>query len=149
MPWGPNTPQDTRDFLDRAAETARAEPRLGYELGVVTKTDGRLLGAVGLRLEAQGCQAMLGYCYHADAWGHGYATEAAEALLRFGFDVLLLHRIWAGCDPDNTASARVLEKLGLTLEGHLREDTRIRGEFRDSLIFGMLDREWALSEEDG
>ena len=142
MPWGPNTEPDTRDFLERAQRAALTEPRRGYEMAVVTRADGRLIGAVGLHLAEADEQAMLGYCYHRDAWGLGYATEAAETLLGFGFEVLLLRRIWAGCDPDNTASARVLEKVGMTLEGRLREDCNIRGVRRDTLMFGILDHEW-------
>lgn len=147
MPWGPNTEQDTRDFLARAQASAAAEPRMGYELAVVTLDDDRLVGAAGLHIGPEDFQAMLGYCYHSRAWGHGYATEAARALVDFGFGVLLLHRIWAGCDTDNGASARVLEKLGMTLEGRLREDAKIRGEFRDTLVFGILRREWREEEE--
>ena len=111
MAWGPNTEQDTKDFLERAQRAARADPRLGYELAVVTKEDGRLIGAIGLHVAPDECQAMLGYCYRPDAWGQGYATEAAETLVRFGFDVLMLNRIWAGCDPANAGSIRVLEKV--------------------------------------
>lgn len=141
MPWGPNTEQDTRDFLERSAAAARAEPRTSYELAVVRRADDLLLGAVGLHLDGGGHQAMLGYCYDREAWGSGYATEAARAMLDFAFDVLLLHRVWAGCDPGNVASARVLEKLGMRLEGRLRESERIRGAYRDTLVYGLLDDE--------
>ena len=142
MNWGPNTKQDTRDFLERAQSAALVEPRLKHDFAVVGKESGRLLGAIGLYVAPEEFQAMLGYCYSAAAWGQGYATEAAETVVRFGFDVLMLNRIWAGCDPDNAGSIRVLEKAGMTLEGRLREDVRIRGEFRDSLVYGVLEREW-------
>ena len=147
MPWGPSTEQETRDFLRRAQALATEEPRRGFELAVVTAGDDRLIGAIGLHMDTSELQAMLGYCYHRSAWGHGYATEAARAIVGFGFEVLLLHRVWAGCDPDNTPSARVLEKVGMRLEGRLREDTRIRGEFRDTLVYGILSREWNTEEE--
>jgi ribosomal-protein-alanine N-acetyltransferase len=145
--WGPNTEQDTRDFLERAVAGASAEPREKHELAVVTADDGRLVGSVGLYLAPADEQAMLGYCYHPDAWGRGLATEAAETMLDFGFGVLLLHRIWAGCDPDNVGSVRVLEKIGMTREGRLREATKIRGEFRDTLVYGLLAREWRARKE--
>ena len=107
MTWGPNTEQDTRDFLERNAAQASVDPRIDYGLAVVRLEDQRMLGAVGLHMESEGAhQAMLGYCYARDAWRRGYATEAAIALMSFGFDVLGLHRIWAGCDPDNAASIR-------------------------------------------
>lgn len=143
MTWGPNTEQDTRDFLERAQAQAAAEPRLDYSVGTVTKNQDRLIGAIGLHLPSDDAhQAMLGYCYRREAWGQGYATEAASGLVDFGFAVLGLHRIWAGCDADNQASIRVLEKLGMTLEGRHREDVRVRGSFRDSLMFGLLEGEW-------
>jgi RimJ/RimL family protein N-acetyltransferase len=141
MPWGPNTDQDTRDFLERCAAAEGAEPRVSYELAVVRRADDLLLGTVGLGLDTGGHQAMLGYCYDRGAWGSGYATEAAAAMLDFAFDVLLVHRVWAGCDPENGASARVLEKLGMRLEGRLRENERIRGRFRDTLVYGILEGE--------
>jgi RimJ/RimL family protein N-acetyltransferase len=62
-------------------------------------------------------------------------------MLDFAFDVLLAHRVWAGCDPENVASARVLERIGMRLEGRLRENERIRSRFRDTLVYGILDGE--------
>jgi len=148
MTWGPNTEQETLDFLEGARASAAEEPRTGYELAVVTKADGRLVGCIGLHLRSDESTAMLGYCLHPDAWGQGYATEAARGVLGLGFDVLLLHRVWAGCDPDNIASARVLQKVGMSLEGRLREDLRIRGVYRDTLVFGILEREWRGVEDE-
>jgi len=146
MNWGPNTEQDTRDFLERAQEQAKVDPRVDYGLAVVRKSGECMIGAVGLHLPSPDAhQAMLGYCYAREAWGHGYATEAANALVEFGFDVLGLRRVWAGCDPDNAGSIRVLEKLGMSLEGRLREDVRIRGRVRDSLVWAILEHEWRRS----
>jgi ribosomal-protein-alanine N-acetyltransferase len=142
MTWGPNTRQDTLDFLESARAAAREDPRHDYELGVVTRDGARLVGCVGLHVRADETTGMLGYCFHREAWGLGYATEAGRAMLALGFDVLLLHRIWAGCDPDNIRSARVLEKLGMRLEGRLRDDVRVRGDYRDSLVYGVLESEW-------
>ena len=143
MTWGPSTEQDTLDFLARTQAQAAADPRIDYGLGVVRKSDELLIGAVGLHMPSQDAhQGMLGYCFARGAWGHGFATEAANALLTFGFDVLGLKRIWAGCDPDNAGSIRVLEKIGMSLEGRHREDVQIRGSLRDSLMWAILEREW-------
>jgi len=146
MQWGPNTEQDTFDFIERAIAHAEDEGRTMYELAVVVRGEDRLIGAIGLEVDEVDARGTLGYCLHRGAWGHGYATEAARAVTAFGFEVLLLHRIRAGCDPENAASARVLEKVGMTLEGHLRENVRVRGAFRDTLVFGMLRREWTARE---
>jgi ribosomal-protein-alanine N-acetyltransferase len=74
----------------------------------------------------------------------GYATETAQRLLRFGFATLGLHRIIGQCDPRNTASARVLERIGMRYEGHLRDTMLIRDGWRDSLIYSLLEQEWAI-----
>lgn len=143
MPWGPNTEQDTTDFLERARGYRDVDPRADFVMAVQRRSDARVIGGIGLHLHPPDAhQAMLGYCYASEAWGKGFATEAALELVAFGFDLIGVHRIWAGCDPDNTASIRVLEKLGMSLEGRLREDSRIRGRVRDTLVFGVLEREY-------
>ena len=86
--------------------------------------------------------ASLGYCLGKPAWGQGYATEAAGALLGWAFDTLDLNRVQAEADTRNPASGRVLEKLGFRLEGTLREDCIVDGDISDSWVFGLLRREW-------
>jgi [ribosomal protein S5]-alanine N-acetyltransferase len=86
--------------------------------------------------------ASLGYCLDDAARGHGYATEAARALLQWAFDTLDLNRVQAETDTRNGASARVLEKLGFVREGTLREDCVVNGEVSDSWVFGLIRREW-------
>ncbi|MFC9558107.1 GNAT family N-acetyltransferase [Agromyces sp. NPDC056965] len=86
--------------------------------------------------------ASLGYCLDQAAWGHGYATEAARVLLRWGFDTLDLNRVQAETDTRNAASARVLEKLGFQREGTLREDCIVNGDVSDSWVYGLLRRDW-------
>jgi len=79
----------------------------------------------------------MGYVLARDVWGRGYATEAAAALLAYGF-AAGLHRIGATCDPENAASARVLEKIGMSFEGRLREYFLIRGAWRDRLLYAAV-----------
>ena len=141
LPWGPNTESDTRRFLARAHCYRASDPRLSFELAVVRRETRDLIGGVGLHKD--GSNAVLGYCGGRSAWGHGYSTEASRLLVEFGFGSLDIHRVWAVCDPDNTAAANVLRKLGMRQEGHLREAILIRGEWRDSLIFAILESEWA------
>ncbi|WP_418063868.1 GNAT family N-acetyltransferase [Pimelobacter simplex] len=86
--------------------------------------------------------ARTGYCLPQAAWGHGYATEAARALLDWAFATLDLNRVQAGVDTRNPASARVLEKLGFVREGTLREDCVVDGVVSDSWVYGLLRREW-------
>ena len=140
MEWGPNSEGETREFLARSQSHASAEPRTGYELAVVEKATDGLLGGIGLH--ADGTQAMLGYCFARHAWGKGYATEAARLLVDFGFDSLGIHRVWARCDSENGTSLRVLEKLGMRREGYFKHDCQIRGEWRNTALFAILEDEW-------
>ena len=86
---------------------------------------------------------MFWYVLDPSAHGHGYATEAARALLAFSFGELALHRVWADVDPRNPPSVRVLERLGLRKEAHHLENVEIRGEWCDTVIYAMLRREWS------
>ena len=86
--------------------------------------------------------ARMGYCLAEAAWGKGFATEAAGAVLRWVFATLDLNRVQAETDTRNIASSRVLEKLGFAREGTLREDCIVEGEVSDSWVYGLLRREW-------
>ena len=89
----------------------------------------------------------MGFCLAEAAWGHGYATEGARALLQWAFDTLDLNRVQAEADTRNAASARVLEKLGFVREGTLREDCVVNGDVSDSWVYGLIRREWRPSSE--
>jgi RimJ/RimL family protein N-acetyltransferase len=140
QPWGPNTMAETTTFLDRVRAEAAATPRVVWALAVIRAADDTMIGACELRIDPTGDQrGSLGYTLERAAWGQGYATEAAAALLRFGFARLGLHKISATCDPANAASARVLQKIGMTLEGQLQDHLRVRGEWRDRLLYAAID----------
>ncbi len=112
-------------------------------LGVECRDDGRLIGEVSLIWRSiADLQAEIGYILHPDAQGNGLATEAAQALLAFGFEVAGLHRIYARCDARNTASARVMARLGMRQEAHFREHLQVKGRWDDELVCAILDREW-------
>jgi len=89
-------------------------------------------------------QAYIGYFLSRGSWGKGYATEVGRALLSFGFDQLKLLRIWAWCDTENSASVRVLEKLGMRREAHFRKSVMVQGGWRDCFVYGILRDEWDL-----
>ncbi|MFN7950397.1 MAG: GNAT family N-acetyltransferase [bacterium] len=112
---------------------------------VVTRADGLLVGATGLALVMAHAQGELGYWIgHAD-WGRGYATEAARALLDFGFRGLGLHRIQARHLTRNPASGRVMEKLGMRFEGIHRGAVLKWGTFEDLAQHAILVHEWLAS----
>ncbi len=124
-----------------AACRQMAEEGTGARLAV--ESDGTFLGWCSVsRWNPEFRSAALGYCYNEAAWGHGYGTEAARALLGWAFDAMDLNRVQAEADTRNAASGRVLEKLGFVREGTLREDCIVNGEVSDSWVYGLLRREW-------
>lgn len=140
MPWGPNTPEETEAFLRGVVPTRWETPRRTFELGVVLRASGGLVGACGIRIRSpEDRVADLGYAFRRDAWGQGLATEAARALVEFGFRTLRMHRIWATCHVDNARSARVLEKVGMQHEGRLRENVLKNGAWRDSWLYAVVE----------
>jgi ribosomal-protein-alanine N-acetyltransferase len=141
-PW--SDPARAGRFL--AACRQMADEGTGARLAIDRSSDGAFIGWLGLtRWNPDYRSASLGYCYSDAAWGHGYATEAARAVLQWAFDTLDLNRVQAETDTRNLASARVLEKVGFVREGTLREDCVVNGEVSDSWVFGLLRRDWQPS----
>jgi len=141
-------PWTERARAERFIATCRqiAEEGSGARLAMDRSSDGAFLGWCGLtRYNRDHRTASLGYCLTEAAWGLGYATEAARALLKWAFDSLDLNRVQAEADTRNAASARVLEKLGFVREGTLREDCVVDGEVSDSWVYGLIKREWRPS----
>lgn len=152
-PQGMADEPEVRGFVQRTIEARLVEPRLNYQLAIVLPENGALIGNTGIRQrslgkrEPEARQADIGYELDPQYWGQGYATEAARAILNFGFERLAVHRIWAHCLAENTASAHVLDKLGLQLEGRLREDEYFKGRWWDTLVYAILEHEWLAVRE--
>lgn len=143
MPWGPNTEDETAAFVTRAVAAQAETPRRTFELALTRRDTGELIGGCGLRVIRPDARAgEIGYVLRRDCWGQGLVPEAVGALLALGFDELALHRISATTDPQNVASARVLEKCGFRLEGCLRDHDHAKGRWRNTLVFGLLEDEW-------
>lgn len=131
-----------------AASRQMADDGTGIRVALDRESDGAFIGWCSLtRLNRDFRSAALTYCLSADAWGRGYATEAARALVEWAFVALDLNRIQAETDTRNLASARVLDKLGFQREGTLREDCIVNGEISDSWVFGLLRRDWRPAGE--
>lgn len=112
--------------------------------------DEGVIGAVALRLDAEHERAELGYWFGRPYWGMGYATEACRAVVRYGFGELGVRRIYARHLPENVASARVLEKLGMVKEGVLRQHVLHRGKrAADMVMWGVLADEFAVVDAGG
>lgn len=137
--WGPNTAEETEEFFREALSAGEAQPRNSY-LFAITLNQSPAIGCARLGIVSTVDRVGdLGYVLNAEYWGQGIATEATQRLLTFGFEDLGLHRIFATCHPKNIGSARVLEKAGFQLEGRLKEDKLVRGAYRDSLLYAILE----------
>ena len=148
--YGSHTPwtdrQQAMDYIERDRRSMGAGEHVPF--AIVRRDDGAMLGTCTLyQLDAQCRRADVGYALLPSAWGRGHANEAVTALLDWGFETLALNRVEADIDPRNTASARALERLGFTREGHLRERWIVGGEKCDSLMYGLLAREWRERRE--
>jgi [ribosomal protein S5]-alanine N-acetyltransferase len=112
--------------------------------GMQLKGKGNLVGAVGLRdIDVEHSQAEMGFWVAVEWWGQGYATEAARAVVAFGFEQLGLNRIYAHYMVRNPASGRVLTRIGMKQEGLLRQRVRKWGVFEDVVLMALLRAEWA------
>jgi [ribosomal protein S5]-alanine N-acetyltransferase len=102
----------------------------------------QLCGAIGLAINIEDRSGELGYWIGVPFWNRGYCTEAARAIVHFGFTELHLHRIHASHFVANPASGRVLAKIGMRREGQLREHVLKWGDFLDVVVYGILKSEW-------
>lgn len=132
----PYTAEHARDFFSMAKDDDKVW------LAITQKSDARQIGGIGLRVDHDHQNAELGYWLGVSYWGKGYATEAAREILRYGFQDLSLHRIFASHFKDNTSSGRVLKKVGMRYEGCQREHIRKWAQFVDSELYGILRHEW-------
>lgn len=112
-------------------------------LAVERADDASMIGEVLLLLRSvESRQAELGYTFHPDYFGRGYATEASRAMLRLGFEQGGMHRIYARCHARNEASRRVMERLGMRQEAHFREHLLVKGAWDEELQCAILEDEW-------
>jgi RimJ/RimL family protein N-acetyltransferase len=142
--WGARDRAAVQASLEqKIAATRLTAPGDNLTYAVDLRATGSLIGDVILIwTSAEHRQGEIGFLFHPDHHGQGYATEAARPLLRLGFEELGLHRIVGRLDGRNAASARVLEKLGMRREAHLVENEWVKGEWTDEVIYALLAREW-------
>lgn len=114
--------------------------------GITLEESGELVGTGGFwRWNKPHRWAEIGYELLPALWNRGIMTEALRAVLRFGFESMDLHRVEAHIDPENRASARVLERLGFVLEGQHRQNWYYGGRFTDTAVYGLLRDEAAAT----
>jgi [ribosomal protein S5]-alanine N-acetyltransferase len=137
----PYTEQHAREFITLLqTPPAQQAPIAGQ--AITRKQDGQLIGGIGLQVDDAHKRAELGYWIGVPFWANGYATEAARAMLAHGFAIQQLHRVFASHFAGNTASGRVLKKIGMRHEGCQRDHILKGGKFLDSELYGILRSEW-------
>lgn len=115
-----------------------------FQWGVALREDDRVIGTCSLyHFDRRNRRAEIGFALGREHWGRGLMQEALVALFGYAFDTLNLHRVEADVDPRNAASLRLLERLGFVREGLLRERWLVGGAVQDSVILGLLRREWS------
>jgi [ribosomal protein S5]-alanine N-acetyltransferase len=141
--FGPNSPEETRDFLSRSDAEAKSDPRHHFNFAITLRDADRAIGGAGFVIDHPLHRAAeMGYVLHRGHWGRGIATEAAEAVVRYAMATVGLHRIVARCHPENTASAGVMRKIGMQYEGRQREVMWMKGAWWDFLVYSILEHEW-------
>jgi RimJ/RimL family protein N-acetyltransferase len=128
------------------ASLGKGDPGLPgwFQYAIERAADKAHIGDVGVDLKENRRQAEIGFTLAPAYQGKGFAGEAVRALLDHLFRVQGLHKVSAECDARNTASARLLERVGFAREGRLRSHTWIKGEWTDDLLYGVLAEEWLL-----
>ncbi|MEU7649550.1 GNAT family N-acetyltransferase [Streptomyces huasconensis] len=144
LSFEPRTRDQVGQIVARAMVCATTEPRTEYWLAVDERSSGRLIGFARLALDPhQPRAATTGFALRPSAWGVGYGTETVRAVLALAFDSLGLHRVWAARAPLNTASHKTLLRAGMQEEGRIRQHVFVRGAWRDSITYSILDDEWS------
>jgi ribosomal-protein-alanine N-acetyltransferase len=137
IPTGVMSEEQAREFV---AYSAGDEAE---DFAVLLKRANHLIGHISFHPWFAPRTYEIGWVFNSAYHGQGYATEAARAMMRYGFDVLKIHRLIATCQPENPASYRVMEKLGMRREGHFRKCI-YRGDdhWWDEYFYALLEEEW-------
>lgn len=119
-------------------------------LVIELKDQEKVIGNTGIGIISSGVnkQGTIGWLLGSAYRGKGYATEAAKALLTFGFAEMRLHRISARTGQDNTRSWRLMERIGMRREAHFRQSHIVNGEWRDEFVYAILPDEWRRKLEE-
>ena len=135
------TIEDSESFLRSTVE--RYENAEAADWGIVCKENGRFVGGCGIvEWDLDHARAEMGYVLSREYWGQGLMPEAVRAMISFGFERMGLNRIEARCMVENVASARVMEKAGMTYKGTLRQREFIKGAYRDIKLYAILRSEY-------
>jgi len=140
--WIPKTLDEAEAFIAKSATTIN-EPGTWFQLVLIEHTSGEVIGDVGIHfIDTDGHQVELGCTLGKAHHGNGYATEALQAVIDYLFKKLNKHRIIASIDPGNTASIKMVERMGFRKEAHFKESLLINGNWVDDVVYALLQKEW-------
>lgn len=135
----PENIEETKGILQSWIEKNEEQAQRSFTLKITIKENQAFVGLIALNLGLPKFRiGEVWYKLHSKNWGKGYATEALEKLLEFGFGALQLHRIEAGCAVDNLGSIRVLEKAGMFREGRKRKVLPLKQGWSDNFQYAIL-----------
>ncbi|TYC67320.1 GNAT family N-acetyltransferase [Stappia sp. BW2] len=141
--WEPRSLDEIRTKLADWVEMNHLEGEGTLAFAIERREEPGLIGDASLRVTSvEALQGTIGFSLHPACKGRGFATEAAGALLRMGFEDLHLHRIFACCDARNTGSWKVMGRLGMRREAHFREHARFKGGWDEEFYYAILEDEW-------
>ncbi|KAA6316506.1 putative ribosomal N-acetyltransferase YdaF [termite gut metagenome] len=144
--WLPDSVDEVRDYINNMPQTIDVADTC-FQFTIISTNENRLIGDMGISFTGHDkMQAEIGCTLHKDFQGKGYATEALKAMVNYLFVTLKKHRVIASIDPRNTASIRLIERLGFRKEAHFKESYSLRGEWVDDIIYAMLRKEWSNKE---
>ncbi len=130
----------TEELTQQFVATSMTEDARAYAVDL--RAEDRLIGHISFHPWFAPRIYEIGWVFHPRYQGQGYATEAAAALLRYGFESWRIHRVIATCQPENTPSSRVMEKLGMQREAHFRKCIYRDEKWWDEYLFALLEEEW-------
>ena len=147
--WGRYLSVPKPYFREHAVEFVEDRIRTSREVWPVWAMvlEGRVVGGIGIDIDAQDERGALGYSLARKHWGRGLTVEAARAVVDWGFRERGLAKVYAYADARNAQSLRVMEKLGMTREGTLRSHRTLRGERVDDVYYGLLREEWMRDDD--
>ncbi|UVI29160.1 GNAT family N-acetyltransferase [Paenibacillus spongiae] len=147
-----NTAPNAKQIRDRfltVLPDAQSNPRQRYELAVCLKTDVKLMGRVSIKLNwAEIREWEIGWAFHSDYWGNGYATEAVKILIGYAFTHLNAHRVVAYANAENHPSEKLMIRVGMIKDGVLRETRFCNQRWCNELIYSVLESEWGENFRD-
>lgn len=142
LPWNTHKSIDeSKDFLKMSHKSFQTADNIDW--GIELKNEGKLIGAISIRKwnDDNRC-GDIGYVLSRKYWNKGITTEALKTVIKFGFENLNANRLEAHCDENNTASYRVMEKVGMKYEGTLREKVFVKGNFINIRFYSILRSEF-------